>query len=81
MTIKTFIWIYINILVLAGFFIIIALLPGCEIEDWRNAPSEYTCSEKQMVRVEKETIFCNNNTKFYSTFCYGNAIIRNCTKL
>lgn len=48
--------------------------------DWSNAPQTHTCTADQMVKVEKETVFCKGNTSYISTYCYGSAIMRNCTK-
>lgn len=44
------------------------------------APKQYVCTVEEMARVEKESLFCDENTSFYSSYCYGTAIIRNCTK-
>lgn len=66
-----------------------AVLAGCDVSDpapslvdpdWKEAPREYVCTVDQSARVEVETKFCNENTDYFSTYCYGSAIMRNCTK-
>lgn len=42
------------------------------------ALKDYTCTADEMRRVESESVFCNKNTSFFSDYCYGSAIIRNC---
>jgi hypothetical protein len=65
--------------------LIVALLTGCVSEAekqagaWREAPYEYVCTGVQMARVQRETLFCKENTGFYPSYCYGSAIMRNCT--
>ena len=49
--------------------------------DWEKAPREYTCTTDQMQRVERETKWCDQNTSYLKTYCYGSAFIRNCTKI
>jgi hypothetical protein len=59
------------------------LLSGCEPApraDWELAPKRYACTVEQMKRVETETKFCNENTSYFETYCYGTAIMRNCAK-
>lgn len=48
--------------------------------EWRTAPLVHHCTKEQMERVQTETEFCNKTTSYFSTYCYGSAIIRNCTK-
>lgn len=48
--------------------------------EWKVAPQTYTCTATQSALVEKDTLFCDENTSFLSTYCYGTAIMRNCTK-
>lgn len=40
--------------------------------------SAYNCTDKQMEKVQKETLFCKTYTSFMSSFCYSSAIKRNC---
>ena len=70
------------------YLIILFLLTiGCNLdapqpeEDWRLAPKTYTCTKEQMDKVEHESEWCDNNTTYVQSFCYGSAIIRNCTKM
>ena len=48
--------------------------------DYIIAPKVHTCTEEQTTKVHTETLFCKENTNFFSTYCYGTAIMRNCTK-
>lgn len=67
------------------YLILLIFLVGCtEIEsnnEWAKAPRQHNCTTEQMKKVEQETKFCNENTTFYKTYCYGSAIMRNCTKI
>lgn len=64
------------------------LLVGCAGEavpvaaqsEWDAAPRTHVCTVEQMSRVERESKFCDDNTSFFSSYCYGTAIMRNCTK-
>ena len=59
----------------------IAVLAGCDnagIADWQLAPKQRSCTEQEMERVERETTWCNENTGYISSYCYGAAILRNC---
>lgn len=47
---------------------------------WRTAPREYFCTTEQMAKVEPEAQFCRRNTSYLGEVCYGEAIIRNCTR-
>lgn len=49
--------------------------------DWEAAPRDYICTEDQMGRVHKEAYWCNENTSYFSSYCYGTAIMRNCTNM
>lgn len=68
-------------------FYLIALvlcIAGCGLDDyqqpdWKLAPTEYTCTDEQYRRVERDTNFCNATTDYFGAYCYGAAIIRNCT--
>lgn len=48
--------------------------------DWRIAPTTYKCIQEQMTKVEHESKWCSENTDYADEYCYGSAIIRNCTK-
>ena len=63
------------------------LLVGCDSNtvapvkpEWERAIVTYRCTDAQMDRVHTQAEWCNKNTTYYSTYCYGAAIIRNCTK-
>jgi len=45
----------------------------------QSALADYTCTVEQMRRVEAETGFCRESG-FRGPYCYGTAIIRNCTR-
>lgn len=67
-------------------FVLCLLLAGCgeplkerPREDWQDAPKTHVCSEAQMVKVQTEAKWCNDNTTYFATFCYGSAIMRNCS--
>lgn len=49
------------------------------VEEWREATMTHRCTEEQNRRVESEHLFCKNNTSYFSSYCYGAAIMRNCT--
>lgn len=51
-----------------------------EEPDWKIAPKVYKCTKEQMERVEHETKWCDDNTDYFRSYCYGTAFIRNCTK-
>lgn len=56
-------------------------IAGCEPlpqNDWDTAPVTHICTTEQMTRVQNEALWCDSNTSYYSTYCYGTAIIRNC---
>lgn len=44
----------------------------------QTAMVDHTCTAEEMKRVESESVFCNKNTSFFSSYCYGSAIMRNC---
>jgi hypothetical protein len=61
------------------------VLAGCDAKepvkkDWESAPKEYRCTDEQIERVHQQAAWCDKNTTYYSTYCYGIAFIRNCTK-
>lgn len=60
--------------------VVAIFLSGCDVGQapWQLAPLEYSCDNTEMVKVENETRFCNENTTYRATYCYGTAIIRNC---
>lgn len=69
-------------------FVVVALitflLPGCsgyETEEWKLAPSQRQCTEQEMARVERETSWCSENAGYIRSYCYGTAILRNCSAL
>lgn len=63
------------------------MLSGCDyfkpapMQDWQLAPKQYKCEIAQMTKVESEAKWCNDNTTYFSDYCYGTAIIRNCSKV
>lgn len=59
-------------------FVIVYSIISTPSQDWKKAPTEYNCTEEQMDKVQKETIFCNEKTGYVKTYCYGTAIMRNC---
>lgn len=65
-------------------YLILVLLAGCTqvktSAEWETAPAEYSCTEQQSVMVQKESTYCIKETNYLSTYCYGTAFIRNCTK-
>lgn len=56
------------------------LLAACEViePEWKEAPEVYTCTDDQMAKAEAEAEWCNENTDYFSTYCYGTSIMRNC---
>lgn len=38
------------------------------------------CTEQQMQRVEKETLFCKHNTGYFASDCYVNSMRRVCSR-
>ena len=63
--------------------VLMALLSGCESQlfgtsTWQIAAETHTCTVTQMNKVQAEANWCAANTQYYSTYCYGTAIIRNC---
>ena len=64
---------------------LIFILMGCdnkptEKPEWEKAVTTYRCNDEQMARVHAQAEWCDKNTTYYSTYCYGTALIRNCTK-
>ena len=57
--------------------ILCLLLAGCESQV-QQAIETRTCTTEQMSKVQTEALWCNNNTDYLSTYCYGTAIMRNC---
>jgi len=47
---------------------------------WDTAPMEYRCTMEQAKQVDFETATCNE-TQLFSDYCYGTAIMRNCSKI
>lgn len=57
------------------------LIAGCNPDaDWQVAPRSYYCDTEQMIKVKDETLFCTDNTDYLSRYCYGVAIMNNCTQ-
>ena len=57
------------------------LLSGCDSsikEDWETAPKSYSCTIEEMTKVQMESAWCSTNTAYFSNYCYGAAILRNC---
>jgi hypothetical protein len=46
-----------------------------------NPTGRYKCTEDQMIKVEKETLFCTNSGGYIKSYCYDTAIMRNCEKI
>lgn len=46
---------------------------------WEDAMTDYRCTDEQQKRVESDTLFCKANTSYFSSYCFGSAIMRNCT--
>jgi len=64
------------------FVALTALVAACEYQTSpRNAPQRYSCTVEQMARVEHETSWCSENTDYFKSWCYGSAIMRNCSQL
>jgi hypothetical protein len=59
---------------------------GCDpaknggLNQWESAPMTHICTEPQMGRVERETLFCKTQAGYAGVGCYGAAIMRNCRK-
>ncbi len=47
---------------------------------WETAPLDHLCTTTQMTKAQNEAGWCHANTNWRSNYCYGAAIIRNCTK-
>jgi len=72
-----------NIFKLIFCMFILATIVGCDINEkpeWYSAAHTHTCNEEQMVRVQSETEWCNDNTTLRSSYCYNSAIMRVCDK-
>lgn len=48
---------------------------------WETAPVDHTCTAEQMAKAQNESAWCNENTSYLASYCYGSAILRNCTKM
>lgn len=46
---------------------------------WEDAALNHRCTAEQMKRVEAEHLFCKEHTTYFNSYCYGSAIMRNCT--
>lgn len=51
-----------------------------ERADWQDAPHTHQCTDIQIARVQSEAKWCNDNTSYFSSYCYGSALVRNCIK-
>lgn len=63
--------------------LLVTLLAGCSVSspatpEWNSAPIRYRCSREQMEKAEAEADWCITKTGYFSDFCYGTSIIRNC---
>ena len=55
---------------------------GCTAyDDWNSAAKTHRCTEAQMSKAQAEADWCKKNTDYLSTYCYGTAILRNCTRV
>jgi len=63
--------------------IVLLILSGCDFKqlEWQAAPFRYFCSVEQSAKVQREAAWCSDNTSYLNTYCYGAAIMRNCSKL
>lgn len=57
------------------------MLAGCgeRGSHWNSAAFEYTCDSPQMAKAQTEALWCKENTDYRAEYCYGSAIMRNCT--
>lgn len=64
-------------------FALCVLMAGCNppSQEWSTAPTDYVCTADQMKVVEDQAEWCNENTSYLSTYCYGSAFVRNCKKV
>lgn len=68
---------------MAGALVLLAL-GGCQFTPppaWYEAPHTYRCTAPQMEQVQREATWCSEETSFSGQYCYGAAIMRNCTLL
>ena len=65
--------------------LLVVLLAGCDVSNpnlgWKTAPQTHACTIEQHTKVESEAAFCKAQSGYISTYCYGAAIMRNCTKM
>lgn len=62
--------------------ILTIVLWGCENPEppeWQMAPQIYDCTEEQTKVVQQEAKFCMDNTTYFSNYCLGTAMMRNCS--
>ena len=52
-----------------------------EVSDWNMAPRVYKCTDVEIIKVHMEAEWCNEHTSYFRNYCYGTAMIRNCTKM
>jgi len=57
--------------------VLLLAIIGCS--EPQDSLTDYTCSDVQFVRVERETKVCNT-TQYLSDYCFRSAMERNCTR-
>lgn len=66
--------------------LLLLLVASCNSPDlppnsaWQDAPETHACSRSQIDLVEAEFKVCNK-TSFLSSYCYGAAVLKYCTKV
>ena len=45
---------------------------------WEDATVTHHCTDEQQRRVQSDTLFCKQNTSYFSSYCFSSAIMRNC---
>lgn len=64
--------------IIAAFCVV---LIGCGNPEWNSAAENHTCTNEQMIKVQEEFKWCTENTDYVKNYCYGAAIMRNCSKI
>lgn len=62
--------------------LVLLALGGCELQTppaWYVAPHTHQCTAPQMEQAQREATWCDEKTDFSGQYCYGAAIMRNCT--
>lgn len=64
------------------YFIVLIFLCSCSKQEFMDDSVVYksVCTDEEYLKVEKQTIFCNEKTSYTSTYCYKSAFQRNCKK-